>query len=342
MDTLTHTLSGVLVGKAFRRPTHPKRDRAWLIAVAIAGAFPDIDYLLILYDPMGFLNLHRGPTHSLVLLPLWALLLSLPLKQLLMLPWLSCFAACALGLSMHILGDWITLYGTKLFYPFDDNAYALNISFDINPWIAAVTFIGCLIALIRKSRLVARLSLASIAVLLAGQAALAREALAVVIMQARTEGLNADTVRVLPQPLSPFHWGLLITDAEGHRLAHLDLLAEQPADTQSPFLLLKMAAAYRPKNALAWTDYASPDQTEFSRQAWSQAELAAFRQFAQAPALVRIDHTPKPTCAWFTDLRHALPTLPPAFRFGLCRVGDGASWRAYRLRYFTEDGRQGL
>ena len=342
MDTLTHALSGVLVATAIRRPTHPKRDHAWLIAVALAGAFPDIDYLLILYDPMGFLNLHRGPTHSLVLLPLWALLLSLPLKQLLTLPWLSCFAACALGLLMHILGDWVTLYGTKLFYPFNDHAYTLNISFDINPWIAVVVVVGCLIALMRKSRLAARLSLVLIAVLLAGQAALAREALAVAIMQAQTIGQNTNAVRVLPQPLSPFHWGLLVSDTANHHLAHLDLLAEQPVNTQSSFLLLKMAAAYRPQNTLSWSDYATPNQTEFSRKAWSQPELAAFRQFAQAPALVRIDHTPEPTCAWFTDLRHALPALPPAFRFGLCRVGDGASWRAYRLRYFTEDGRQGL
>ncbi len=342
MDTLTHALNGVLVATALRHPTHSKRDRAWLIAVAIAGVFPDIDYLLILYDPLGFLNLHRGPTHSLVLLPLWALLLSLPLRQILMLPWLSCLSACALGLLMHILGDWVTLYGTKLFYPFDDYAYALNISFDLNPWIAVVTFIGCFIALIRKSRLIARLSLALIAALLAGQAALAREALAVAVMHARTEGSAANAVRVLPQPLSPFHWALLIAEPEGHRLAYLDLLAEASGKTQSSFPLLKMVAAYRPRNALSWTDYAAPNQTEFSREAWSRPELTGFREFAQAPALIRIDQTSKPTCAWFTDLRHALPALPPAFRYGLCRGNDDASWRVYRLRYLTEDEREAL
>ena len=342
MDTLTHALTGVLAATALRRPTHPKRDHAWLIAVAVAGAFPDIDYLLILYDPMGFLNLHRGPTHSLVLLPLWALLLSLPLKQLLTLPWRTCITACALGLFVHILGDWVTLYGTKLFYPLDNHAYALGISFDINPWIAIITIIGCVIAVIRRSRIGAAITLALITVLLAGQAALAREALAIAVMQARADGLDADAVRVLPQPLSPFHWGLLLTEQDSYRLAYLDLLAEQPVDSQSDFLLAKMAAAYRPHDALSWTSYATPTKTELSAEAWLHPWLAAFRQFTQVPVLLRIDQEPNSTCAWFTDLRHALPAMPPAFRYGLCRANGDAPWRPYRLRYFTEDERQGL
>jgi inner membrane protein len=78
---------------------------------AIAAAFPDIDFAGFLVDPLAFLaHWHQGPTHSLVLLPLWAAALG------------SAFAALAkrrpalaeaalvsaMGLATHIATDVIT------------------------------------------------------------------------------------------------------------------------------------------------------------------------------------------------------------------------------------------
>ena len=339
MDTLTHALHGVLVATVVRQRARPKDDRAWLIAVALAGVFPDLDYLLIFYDPLSFLNLHRGPTHSLVLLPLWALLLSLPLSKLLKLPWRACLLACALGLFVHILGDWVTLYGTQLLYPLNDQPYALGVSFDINPWVAVMTVAGCLLVLIWRPRRSAGITLAMIAAVLVGQAALAREALAVAMLQARTQSLDVTAVRVLPQPISPFHWALLLKGSDGHRLAYLDLLAERARDTGSSFWLSNMMATYRPHDSLVWRSYAAPTQNALSTEAWSQPGFAAFRQFAQVPALIGIDKTASQACTWFTDLRHALPVIPSAFRYGLCREHGSVTWQFYQLPYFAESRR---
>src|SRR3970282_2929773 len=47
--------------------------RARLMAGAAAAAFPDIDFALRAIDTLTYLNLHQGVTHSLILLPVWAL-----------------------------------------------------------------------------------------------------------------------------------------------------------------------------------------------------------------------------------------------------------------------------
>ncbi len=83
MDPLTHALSGALLTRAAARlpsPSHPERTalplRIQITAGFAAAAFPDVDFALRLIDTLTYLNWHQGPTHSLILLPLWAWLLS--------------------------------------------------------------------------------------------------------------------------------------------------------------------------------------------------------------------------------------------------------------------------
>ncbi len=337
MDTLTHALSGVLVLRAARR----RVGRARLLAVAAAAAFPDLDYLLILIDPQAFLNLHRGPTHSLVLLPIWAAVLALPLSRLLGIRWRDGAALCALGLLVHIVGDWVTLYGTKLVYPLSDRAFALRASFDVNPWIAVVTVLAVLLGRWWRPRQGALLGLGLIALLLSGQYWLGMRA-AQLAAQAHTgRGDAAPPALALPQPLSPFHWALVRERGDGHDMAYLDLLGLWPGEPPSHPGPLRMVAAYRPIEDLRWTRHAGPGDTPLSAEAWAQPQLAEFRRFAELPALLRVASTGGEVCVWFTDLRHLLPKLPAAFRYGVCRALDEADWRPYRLRYLGVD-RQAL
>lgn len=343
MDTLTHALSGMLLAQVSHRPGGQVPARAHIMACAAAAAFPDVDYVLMLVDPMGFLNLHRGPTHSLVLLPLWAALLALPLGRILKLTWRTCVTACALGLLAHIIGDWVTLYGTRLFYPLTDHPYALGISFDLNPWIAAVTAAGCLASARWRPRPTAGITLAIIVMLLAGQAALRQQAWTVAAAQARAWGFDEDALYVLPQPLSPTHWALVIPDGTGYQLAYLDLLGGKTfVANHGTSLLGRILAGYRPSSDLVWTPIAGPGQNALASDTWAHPRLSAFRQFAQLPALLEIERSRDVTCVWFTDLRHTLPSLPPTFRYGMCRASPKAEWHPYRLPYYTEGRRQAL
>ena len=78
MDTLTHALSGALLARATEpkrpRPDQlPRRTRMWI--GFIAAAFPDSDFVTRFIDPLTYLTTHRGITHSVIMLPLWSLLL---------------------------------------------------------------------------------------------------------------------------------------------------------------------------------------------------------------------------------------------------------------------------
>ncbi len=342
MDTLTHTLSGVLLAESVGRSVDARTNRAWLIAAGVAAAFPDIDYVLLLFDPLSFLILHRGPTHSLVLLPLWAALLALPLSRMLSLRWSSTLAACAVGLFAHIIGDWVTLYGTRLMYPLSEQAYALGISFDVNPWVTLIAICGFALSRYWRPRFAALTTLALIGVLLGGQMMMRQQALQMAEEYAREQGIDAAAAQALPQPLSPFHWALLLEVDDGYRLAYLDLLGHAAITLPSPTWVEQMLIAYRSGQHLAWTHHAQPTVYPIARKAWEQAALAPFRRFALSPALLRIDETDRETCVWFTDMRHRLPVLLPPFRYGLCQSSGESNWRPYWIRVFTVDVRQAL
>src|SRR5512145_2615902 len=79
MDTFTHALSGALLARA-TAPGIPSDDtlslRARVAAGSAAAAAPDIDFVLGFVSPIVYLETHRGVTHSLLLLPLWAFALA--------------------------------------------------------------------------------------------------------------------------------------------------------------------------------------------------------------------------------------------------------------------------
>jgi hypothetical protein len=67
--------------------------------------------------------------------------------------------------------------------------------------------------------------------------------------------------------------------------------------------------------------------------------FAAMRWFYALPALYAIQRTAGEQCAWFQDLRFAVPgraTVP--FRYGMCRAGPSAPWQRFEM--VGEDGRR--
>src|SRR5262245_4910102 len=98
MDTLTHALSGALLARATARkdaapPAQggtPLAEGGKPLALArrmaagfLAAASPDLDYVFNFFGPLSYLLNHRGITHSLLLLPLWAFALSWVLAKIL-------------------------------------------------------------------------------------------------------------------------------------------------------------------------------------------------------------------------------------------------------------------
>jgi membrane-bound metal-dependent hydrolase YbcI (DUF457 family) len=115
MDNLTHTLVGVGMANAFYRR---KIGKEAVPILAISSNLPDIDAIVMLSgDPRAVL-FRRTFGHSLLILPVWIILLSLVFRRFYpRLPLGRSVALCSLGAGVHLLFDLINSFGVVLFWP---------------------------------------------------------------------------------------------------------------------------------------------------------------------------------------------------------------------------------
>lgn len=342
MDTLTHALSGMLLARA-TAPAQPRTGqlslRSRMLVGLLAGAFPDSDFVLQLFgDAFVYLNHHRGVTHSLPLLPLWALLLS-GLFALLWRrrhAWQAFYGVALLALGIHVAGDVITAFGTRIFAPFNDYRAALPAIFIIDLWFTGLIVAGLLVAWLWHSRLAARAGLMVLVAYVGVQAWHMQAAREIAQHHVQSQGIAAREIAALPQPLSPLHWKLIVRDEGGYHRADLRLYgtAAPAVPAAEAGFLARVAALYRPADDLQW-DYLPLSGNEvdktLARQAWQAPVLAGMHRFAEYPALFRIDRESAGVCVWFYDLRFELRNLRNPFIFGACRADEQAAWRLERL-----------
>jgi Predicted membrane-bound metal-dependent hydrolases len=316
----------------------------------LAAAFPDSDFVLRSIDPLTYLNLHRGITHSLILLPFWALILSLLALRLFRgaPPWRAFYGVCALGLAIHIAGDVITTYGTKIFAPLSDLRVSIPLTFIIDPYFSAIIVAGLGLATLLKSRTAAIGALVTLLGYIGFQGVLHERAMALGEAYAHAKRLNNAKVLALPQPLSPFHWNVIVAGEGSYYQTWVDLAARgiKKEPSSDAFILRRLAAAYQPPSAATWSllpRFGMHDSdVDLAQQVWRQADFVGFRVFAELPTLYRIDRAPEKTCVWFTDLRFVFPVITAPFRFGMCQTGKEGPWILYRLGRFASDKPQVL
>lgn len=351
MDTLTHAVLGACVacataglrvpagGSAAASPTAltmastaslSLRQRAGI--GALAAAFPDSDYIMVLVHPLAFIaDWHRSITHSFVLLPVWAFLLAFILAAL--------FRAkphrreialvCGLSLFSHILADLITSWGTQIFAPFSGYAPAWNLTFIIDPYFSGIVAIGLLLALLRGSRVAARVGLGVLLLYLGMQTVLKREAHEVGREYVQQQGLPGAVIHTLPQPLSPFNWKVVVVTEADYHVALVNLLRRQVA-AAIDLPLLNLRHHYRPRGQLIWADYPRINAQPEAARVWALPALELFRKFAVLPYLYDHEQSRSETCFWFADLRFLLPELASPFRYGMCREHPDGDWQLYQ------------
>jgi inner membrane protein len=349
LDLFTHALLGAKVAHAAATERTCLRLQERLVLGAAAAAFPDIDFVGFLVNPLIFLaDWHQGPTHSLVLLPLWAALIA-ALFVGLMKRW-NAFAEAllvsSLGLASHILADLITVYGTMALYPLTRWRPSLDIIFVVDPVFTAIVLTGLVASVWSGRRRIAGTGLTMLVGYVAAQAWLQERALDIGRAALAEQGFAIEKLSAIPQPFSPFNWKLIASNETLHREAYVNLIGHPPLVPPLPGLrpLHDIAAAFRSPARLDWqTRYrhgARRDLRPMVERLWADPRFAPFRRFAVYPGVSGIEHQGLETCVWFTDLRYDLPTWPDTFRFGFCRVDMSAPWELYRLRYFSAHARQ--
>jgi inner membrane protein len=337
VDTLTHALSGALLARATAPKDAPPRSLARRVAAGfLACAAPDLDFVVGFLGPVEYLLHHRGPTHSLILLPLWALLYSWLLALILREPrgWRALYGVTALALLAHIAGDVITSFGTMVLAPFSAWRAALGTTFIIDLWFSGIIIAGLLASLfLRRSRWPAMVAGAVLAGYVGFQYLQKQDALAFGAAHAQRLGLEGARVTAQPKPVSPFNWTVFVSDESAHRFAHVNLVRkESTAFRPGDGFIARIDAQYLPKEHAIWVTRSRYGETaearEIAQAAWQSDSLKFFRWFADLPAFDGL--APGSTCAWFTDLRFLTPgrdAMP--FQFGACRDGPGAPWRAF-------------
>jgi inner membrane protein len=206
MDSFTHVLAGGVIAKSLE----DERIGNWgTLAGLSMGFFPDSDFVLGLFNRQFAIQYHRDFTHSLLLIPFYALLFGWIFFKLSKRPhfWVF-FRVCFLVLISHVLLDLFTSYGTMIFSPFFKHRYALDLLFIVDLIFSGILLIPWGVSLFWKKRgaWICRGSViaATIYVLFCW----AQHRQAIESTKRFGESLKEEVVEVasLPQPLSPFRW----------------------------------------------------------------------------------------------------------------------------------------
>src|SRR3989475_3446757 len=160
MDTITHGIAGALIGKAVFRGEelfagHPmNRGRLITWSLMLGAIFPDCDVVrdIFSHDRLLIVTWHRSITHSLVVLPLWALLLAGITRAVA--NWrkweapsfATLSAIYGVGILSHILLDLVTTFGTMIWSPLNWSRPAWDLIFIVDFTLTAILLVPQLLA----------------------------------------------------------------------------------------------------------------------------------------------------------------------------------------------------
>ncbi|WP_133131031.1 metal-dependent hydrolase [Legionella yabuuchiae] len=206
MDPITQGALGAACSEAILHPYDKKN--AWIVG-AVAGMAADLDLLIrSSNDPMLFLIYHRHFTHSLLFIPIGALIVGLffLLFSRFRVHWRLTFLASFIGYATHAILDACTSYGTLLFWPFSTHRYAWDFISIIDPFFTFPLVLGVVWTHVFNDRkgVLYGLGLALLFILLS----ILQHHRAIIALESygETHHLNMTKARVFPALASSTHW----------------------------------------------------------------------------------------------------------------------------------------
>lgn len=342
MDTLTHALSGLLIGRATSSKTtkiYKKRLslRARLLAGFFAAAFPDIDIIARFFGTLNYLEMHRGITHSIIMLPIWALLISVVYAKISRnyYHWKDFYLISLFGVGIHIAGDVITAYGTMVFAPFSIYKLAWPTTFIIDFYFTGIILIAIIFAFIfrNKGQHIAVAGFACLLSYIGYQGILSQQAGELAEKYSKENKIINYKISVMPQPFSPYHWKAIIKTDEVYQVGYIDLMSKNLSLAgKDASIFAKVDALYRPVNQVKWTEINQYGElnTEQVKQVWNLDIMKPIRRFMLYPSLANEENMAD-GCVWFKDLRFVLDGVRQSpFKFGACK-DENKDWQLFRL-----------
>jgi inner membrane protein len=339
VDPLTHLATGVICSQLLSTPS-----RWWAaLAGAVFAVLPDLDYFFIFWDRLAFIRYHRGITHSLVALPLFALAGAL-LGRLLGGPrWFKPLLILGVVVLLsHLLLDLATSYGTQLFSPFSRRRLSLDWIFIIDPYFTALLVVGAVASLafpLWGPRVGAGV-LVTAATYLLVCASYHHQALNLAQRVFQTPNCPGPSVAALPQPFSCRRWHL-ITASEAKILQAFVQLPYVAAlglgtgggnwddlpDPRTPGCPTP-ATPYQKPGCLTIQTWTPAPATARVYSPEAEAILAAYLDFARFPLLRRTESREGEQLLEWLDLRFSVPgrAFPLVLQLRLDAQGRLRDW----------------
>ncbi|MFT5138133.1 MAG: inner membrane protein [Arenicella sp.] len=166
MDPLTQGVVGIAAAQLVYTNRRNKVRSGSKFSVAIlgflSGMAADLDvFIRSDVDPLLALEYHRQFTHSLLFIPVGALICAWFLRLLFFrrtLTFKDAYLYCFAGYATHAVLDACTTYGTQLFWPFSNDRVAWNNVSVVDPLFTLPLMFLVLLAVFRRSRIWAILS----------------------------------------------------------------------------------------------------------------------------------------------------------------------------------------
>jgi inner membrane protein len=310
MDNLTHTATGLFLSRVGLKRWTPLAAPI----VMLAANAPDVDIVSAAGGSLNYLHFHRHLTHSLLAMPLMALLPVLLVRLIARKPvnWLGAWAAAMIAVASHLLLDLTNSYGIRLLLPFSARWMRLDITNVVDVWIwvvfffsIAAPFLGRLVGSEIGSRATkpalygrgaAWCALAFLLLYNGGRAAL--HARAVAIADSRVyQGATPLRVAAVPNATNPWRWRAIVETSDFYAMQYVQLGDE-----------------FDPTHA---DIYHKPDPDPAIDVARRERTFDEFLKFSQYP-LWQVSPAPEPENAKTVeviDLRFGTP-LSPGFMAG--------------------------
>jgi len=222
MDSLTQiVLGGAVVGAIVGH----KYGRKAVLAGAICGTLPDMDVFIDHGDAISNMVEHRGFSHSLLILTLFAPILTWLFSRV---KWFGfvgndkrLHVAIWLALITHPLLDTMTIYGTQLLWPISNYPFGVGSIFIIDP-LYTVPLLLCLLVFLFKPKPIILCCGLMISTLYLIWSVGAQHYVTTIAKQSLDNNTYARMIS-LPTPLNTLLWRVLAVDKDGYRVGYYSL-----------------------------------------------------------------------------------------------------------------------
>ena len=213
MDPVTQGAFGAIFAQTI---SEKKKILFGSIVGCCAGLAPDLDiFIRSASDPLLKLEYHRQFTHSLVFIPIGALIVTFFSRILFKkyLSWGETYFFSLLGFATHGLLDACTSYGTQLLWPLSNERISWNYISVVDPFLTIPVILAIIFAIIMKNKYLTLFGILYILIYLTFGAIQENRAEFVGKFIANLRGHNGKNLTVKPSLGNLFLWKTIYEDS---------------------------------------------------------------------------------------------------------------------------------